>query len=96
LIFRNIYEELFTQRLKPLEYKVGTLVRISRTRLLFEKKSATQTFTSEIFEVCKAVQGRPSNFYFLRDTTPNREILQGSFTPFELVKVGEPTNNDES
>lgn len=76
LVFRSLYGKYIKKQPRALEYKVGEMVRIS-VQKLFQKKSATQTFTEEVFKIVKAVQSVPVNYFYLVDK--NSEPIQGAY-----------------
>jgi len=81
-IWNNIYKKTVLTKPKPLEFHEGDRVRISKAKLsVFEKSSASQLWTTEIFVVDKCFQSVP-NFYRLRYLS-NEPIL-GSFLAPEL------------
>jgi hypothetical protein len=58
---------LIGKRPKRLEFIPRIKVRISSSKLTFDKVSQTETWTREIFTVHKAFQSYPSNDFTLKD-----------------------------
>ena len=90
IVWRNIFTNVIKQKKKPLKFAVGDHVAISRERLLFEKSSSFQKYTSEEFVIRKAVQAIPTNYYFLKDL--NNEDIVGTFYDSELTKLNYNSN----
>ena len=74
--FQNLYGKLIGKMPKKLKFQKGDLVRISKARLQFEKRSQTQSYTKEIFRVTRAIPSYPANYFFIESLSP-RERIQG-------------------
>jgi len=74
-----LFGNLLGKTPKPLEFKVGDIVRISAAKLTFDKPSASERWTRELFEVYKTYNSYPTNYYILRDLTPAKEVIQGKY-----------------
>jgi hypothetical protein len=84
-IWDNVYGKLAKQKPKPLQFKVGDLVRISAAKLIFDKATSTQGWTSEVFKVARAVQSTPVNYFYLTDL--KGEKIEGGFYSEELQRI---------
>lgn len=74
---------MYYKKPKPLQFKVGDFVRISKYKLLFEKKSASQNYTNEIFRVVKAIRSVPTNYFYLEDL--NKETILGNLKKHKYI-----------
>lgn len=74
--FHNIYGKMLGKKPKKLKFQKGDLVRISKARLQFEKRSQTQSYSKEIFRVTRAIPSYPVNYFFIESLSP-RERIQG-------------------
>jgi hypothetical protein len=72
-IFDNLFKDLIGKRPKKLEFIHGMKVRISSSKLTFDKASQTEAWTREIFTV-EAFQSYPSNYFTLKDATGEKII----------------------
>lgn len=80
----NQFNRIVSSKRIPPKIKLGSLVRISKTKLLFEK-SYTQNWSSEIFKVFQIVSRYPVYVYKVVDKE-NLE-LPTPFYDFELLVV---------
>jgi Integrase core domain len=71
--WNNIYSKYVGQIPKKSKFKVGDTIRISRSKLTFDK-SSVQSYTSEIFKIKKVVLSVPTNYYYLEDMS-GEEII---------------------
>ena len=85
----NVWDALYNNNLTTTEtqdnIEVGSRVRISKVKTLFEK-GYLPNWTSELFTVSEVIRTRPLT-YKLKDD--NGEEIEGSFYFYELQKVGE-------
>ena len=83
-IWNNIYGKIIQTKPKPLEFKEGDTVRISKAKnSIFEKSSASQLWTTEIFKIDKCFRSVP-NFYRLKDMS-NEKIIGTYFIQFSIL-----------
>lgn len=75
---------LIPKRSQKPKYKVGTLVRISRSPNIF-RKGYERGWTEEIFEITRVSSARQPHLYYLKDS--NNELIEGFFYPEELSPV---------
>ena len=87
IIRQRLYGVTKRHRKKPYKYDVGTWVRISKQRLVFDK-GYTPNWSEEIFVVRERRRQRQP-VYLLRDL--NGENVTGSFYEPELQRVREPS-----
>jgi hypothetical protein len=67
-VFCNLYGKYAAMKPRPLEFKEGEYVLISKIKLtVFEKSTATTNWSSEVFIIDSAIQAVPKNYYHLRD-----------------------------
>lgn len=85
LVLNNLYSNLAEQGVKKPRFSVGDFVRISKEKLLFEK-SATQSWTDEIFEINAVNLTIPVPVYTLK-TRGTNELLEGKYYEEELQKI---------
>jgi len=71
-------------RVSNAEFRVGQHVRISKEKMKFAK-SPEQNFSTEIFRIAKAIEGRPLPFYELEDL--NGTPIECQFYQEELTRV---------
>ena len=84
-IWNNIYKKTVLTKPKPLEFNEGDTVRISKAKIsIFEKSSASQLWTTEVFIVDKAFKSVP-NFYRLRDEN-NEKIIGKNQNMYFILK----------
>ena len=86
-IWKRLYLKTFTKAIKPIKFKIGDKVRISRLRTTFPR-GYYEGYTQEYFLIKKIIKSIP-NRYILKDIL--NEDITGSFYEPELVKV----NNDD-
>lgn len=93
-VFKNLYgynkEEGDLGSVIEFKFKVGDLVRLSKSKSIFEK-GYTANWTRELFKIHERIPRVPP-VYKVVDTHPKPEILQGVFYEDELQKV---SNDDE-
>lgn len=89
LIFKNIYGRKTFRNIvvkkKKTDFHENDLVRISRLRPVFEKKTMSQTATGEIFRIAKVLFRGGFRIYKVADL--NGEVLPGTFYEQQLVRV---------
>ena len=82
-IWKQQYKSSVKSRAVKKKFKVGDIVKISRTKKTFEK-GYLPNFTKEVFAVANALNTNPPTYY-LRDT--NDEVLKGAFYEPELQRI---------
>ena len=87
----NQFQSLMKPRRDRPRFKVGDLVRISRSKLLFEK-SYSQTYSPEIFKVTTVVPHYPIWTYKLEDLEGHE--VESEFLSSDLSKVTSGKNDD--
>ncbi len=70
-MFQNLYGKLTLEKPEKPKFTLGDLVRISKAKLTFEKRSATQNYAKEIFRISKVIQAVP-NYYFIQSLAGER------------------------
>ncbi|CAI5671384.1 unnamed protein product [Oreochromis niloticus] len=83
LVFQNLYGTSSRCRKKPMKFKKGDLVRLSKVRGVFDKRYE-QTFTSEVFTIDQCIPRDPP-VYKIKDY--DGEEIIGSFYEHELQKI---------
>ena len=81
-VFKNLYGKKDTSPLR-FRYRVGDLVRISKTRRAFQK-GYKQNYTDEFFTIAERVFRKPV-VYRLKDQLG--ELIEGTFYEQELQKI---------
>lgn len=76
---------------KVYKFKIGSLVRISHTRHIFER-SYSEKWTEEIFKVKQRYKRQNINLYKLSDIN-GEELIKGSFYESELQRVDKDENS---
>lgn len=84
--FNQFHRVVSAKRFKP-KLKVGSLVRIIRSKLLFEK-SYTQVWSSETFVIHAIISYYPIYVYKLKDMDGND--IPTKFYDFELQEIPKP------
>lgn len=82
--FSNMYGKLALTPRKPPKYDVGTLVRISKGRILF-RKGYLAGFSSQVFRI-KSIKPTFPVYSFVLETLQGEEVAS-SFTQEELSEV---------
>lgn len=72
-------------------YKIGSLVRISHAKHIFER-SYGQKWTDEVFKVIRRFKSQNINLYKLSDINGD-EIIKGNFYESELQRVDKDSNS---
>ena len=99
-VWHNLYGKLVGKKPKPFEFPLYQLVRISHSKVTFQKvskfdfifrifveylvilfivlkSSARENWSREVFRIYKRYRSYPTNYYALKDITPQQEIIQG-------------------
>lgn len=85
-ILKTAFNHIKTVDPKPLKFKVGDSVRLSKYRSVFDK-GYTPNWSNEIFKIFKVKLTNPTT-YILMDS--NKEEIKGGFYEHELQKVKHP------
>lgn len=84
-VWHNLYGKLVGKRAKPFEFRINQLVRISKSKLIFQKASKEENWSREIFKIYKRYRSYPSNYYALKDTTAKQEIIKGMIQSIRII-----------
>lgn len=88
----NIARRRITQRKRKVKYRVGDLVRVSRTKATFEK-GYEAGWSEEIFRIHRVLEWRKPHVYELSDLTG--EVIDGIFYEQELARVEKNLQQEE-
>jgi len=94
LVWRRLYKGYPEQKRKQLPSKLqpNDIVKIANNKLIFEKKSATQNYTTENFRISRVEDTVPWT-YKLVDEGGNE--LSGGFLKEQLLKVNPGSDQDD-
>jgi len=90
-VWKNLYHKVIVQPRKIAKYKVGDLVKVASTKLIFTK-SYEQSYSSMTFVIKQVQHLHPVPVYVLTDS--QGEVIQGKFYEHELQKVSKVESTD--